>query len=146
MVSRELTPPRRFFVSLVVVVLAVTACDRPVPEAAEAESCGGLVRVGVQLVEDYAAALVDVPLAVVTGDDDLPADLAELAERGRQLDLGAARLECDPVELNAEIVARTADLASDDPTVQVYLDTVRRGVVGTLPPPPTTTTTSEEPS
>jgi len=97
----------------------------------------------VQLVEDYAAALVDVPLAVVTGDADLPADLAELGERGRQLDLGAARLGCDVAELNTAIVERTSDLASDDPTVQVYLDTIREGVVGTLPPPPTTTTTSE---
>jgi hypothetical protein len=126
--------------SVVVLVLATTACDSPVPEAAEVESCSGLVRVGVQLVEDYAEALEDAPLAVVTGDADLPADLAELAEQGRQLDLSAARLGCDASELNAEIIARTADLETDDPTVQVFLDTVRQGVVGTLTPPPTTTT------
>jgi hypothetical protein len=143
MVSRGLIVPRGTAAVLLVVAMAVTGCDKAVPEPAEAENCGGLVRVGVALVEDYAAALVDVPLAVVTGDAEPPATLAELASRGRELDLAAARLGCDPDELNAAIVDRTADLTSDDPTVQVYLDTVRRGVVGTLPPAPTTTTTSE---
>jgi hypothetical protein len=128
---------------VLVLTIAVSACDDPVPEPAEVESCRDLIRVGVQLVEDYVDALVDAPLAVVTGDVELPDDLVALAERGRQLDLSAARLECDAAEMNAEIVKRTAGLETDDPTVQVYLDTVRGGVVGTLPPPETTSTIDE---
>ncbi|MGD2051457.1 MAG: hypothetical protein PVI35_03180 [Acidimicrobiia bacterium] len=138
-----MTVPRSAVAILLVATMAVAGCDRAVPEPAEAESCGGLVRVGVALVEDYAEALADVPLSVVNGDAEPPAVLAELASRGDELDLAAARLGCDAAELNAAIVERTAGLSSDDPTVQVYLDTVRRGVVGTLPPPPTTTTTGD---
>ena len=124
-------------------VVLFAACSSPEPPPPEeVESCGGLVEVGVGYVDRMMVALEGQPLDVVTGEVEPPPEIAELQQLGRDLDLRAARLGCDPAELNAAINVEIADYESDDPVIAIFLDVVRNGVVGELPLPPATTTTS----
>jgi hypothetical protein len=124
-------------------VVLFGACSSPEPPPPEeVESCGGLVEVGVGYVDRMMVALEDQSLDVVTGEAAPPPDIAELQQLGRDLDLRAARLGCDPAELNTAINGEIADYESDDPIIAIFLEVVRNGVLGELPPPPETTTTS----
>ena len=124
-------------------VLLLAACSSPEPPPPqEVESCEGLVEVGVGYVDRMMVALEGQSLDVVTGEVEPPPEIAELQQLGRDLDLRAARLGCDPAELNAAINLEIADYESDDPIVAIFLDVVRTGVVGELPPAPAPTTTS----
>ncbi len=127
-------------------VLVAAACDSPPalePEVVErVEVCEDLVPIAAELVRRTTAAVEGAPLAMVTGEIPPSEELAGLRAIGREIDLRASRLACDPVELNAAINEDTAGLESGDPVAQIYLEVVREGVVGTLPPPPPTTTTT----
>ncbi len=124
-------------------VVLFGACSSPEPPPPqEVESCGGLVEVGVGYVDRMLVALEGQSLDVVTGEVEPPPDIAELQQLGRDLDLRAARLGCDPGELNTAINDEIADYESEDPIIAIFLEVVRNGVVGELPPPPATTTTS----
>lgn len=144
------SPVSRFLVPFTGLVLLAGACDSPPalePEVVErVEVCDDLVPIGVELVRRTAEAVEGAPLAVVTGEIPPSDELAGLRAIGREIDLRASRLACDPGELNAAINAETAQLDSDDPVARMYLDVVREGVVGTLPPPPPTTTSTTPPS
>ena len=125
--------------------LLLGACNsdpesQPLPEPVEVETCEGLVPVGVIYVERMALALQGLPLDVLTGDADPPADVAALIDLGVELDERAARLECDVDALNAAIVEETAELdGGGDPVTEMFLEIVRGGVIAPLPPPPPTT-------
>lgn len=123
-----------------VIISACSSAEPPPPQ--EVETCDGLVEVGVGYVERMVDALEGQPLEVVTGDVPPPPEIAELQQLGRDLDLRAARLECDPAVLNAAINEEIADLESDDPIVAIFLEVMRGGVVADLPPAPTPPTTS----
>lgn len=126
----------------VVLVTALAACSpAALPEPVEVETCDGLVPVGVVYVERMVEALAGRSLGVITGEEPAPPEIAELIDLGRELDLRASRLGCDPAVINAAVNVETADLQSDDPVAAHFLDIVRAGVVASLPPPPTTTTT-----
>ncbi len=140
------SPVSRLLVPFTGLLLLAAACDSPPalePEVVErVEVCEDLVPIGVELVRRTAEAVEGAPLAMVTGEIPPSDELAGLRAIGREIDRRASRLACDPRELNAAINVETAELESDDPVAQMYLDVVREGVVGTLPPPPPTTTTS----
>lgn len=124
--------------------LLLGACTSDaLPEPVEVDTCEGLVDVGVVYVERMFEELEELPVEAVAGNEPPPEDIAELTELGRELDLSAARLGCDPNVINAAVIEETADLTSDKPVVLIFLDVVRGGVVGTLPPPPVVTTTTE---
>ena len=110
-------------------------------EPVEVDTCEGLVDVGVVYVERMFEELEELPVEVVAGNQPPPEEISELTELGRELDLSAARLGCDPNVINAAVIEETSDLTSDKPVVLIFLDVVRGGVVGTLPTPPVVTTT-----
>lgn len=124
-----------------VLLLAACSSSEP-PPPQEVETCEGLVEVGVGYVDRMMVALEGQPFEVVTGEVEPPPEIAELQQLGRDLDLRAARLGCDPAELNAAINVEIADYESDDPVIAIFLDVVRTGGVGELPPSPAPTTTS----
>lgn len=139
---------RRAFVGWLLPFLILAASCSPqngevvVPPPASAVTCAALVPIGVRLVEAYAAVLGDLPFEVVDGTSPAGEKLATLIESGAELDARAARLDCNVEDLNNAIIAQTVDLESDDPVVELFLETMRGGVVGRLPArPPSTTTT-----
>ena len=142
---RFLLAVRRWLVALITLTVLAGACDStPVlePEVVErVESCGDLVPIGAELVRRLADAVEGASLEMVTGEIPPTDELAALQRIGVELDQRAARLACDPVELNAAINEDTAGVKSDDPVAQILLDIVREGVVDTLPPTATTTST-----
>lgn len=151
MPPRAVRPPSSALVpAAVALALFVAACDSPPalePEVVErVEVCEDLVPIAAELVRRTAEAVEGAPLAMVTGEIAPSDELAGLRAIGREIDLRAARLACDPAGLNAAINEDTAELESDDPVAQMYLDVIREGVVGTLPPPPPTTTSTVPPS
>lgn len=133
---------RRLGTALVLLAVVGPACDSGTPDVAVpelVETCDELVDVGDQLVRAYALVLeqTDVgDLTAATPDDNLD----ELAGIGQELDARAVRLGCDFAELNAAIVASTADLEPTSPSVEMLLSVVRDGVVGQPPAAPVTTT------
>ena len=136
----------RYVAAALAFSLFAAACDQPpalVPEEVErVEVCEDLVPIGAELVRRMAEAVEGAPLAMVTGEAPPSEELAGLRDIGREIDLRAARLECDAAVLNAAINEETAELESDDPVGQMYLDIVRGGVVDTLPPATTSTATT----
>lgn len=130
--------------------MLIAACDTPPPElepevVEKVETCDEIVPIGEELVRRLFEAVEGAPLGVVTGDASPSEELMGLNAIGDQLDARAARLGCDPAELNAAITAEVDDLESDDPVAQIFLDIIRQGVVGTLPPAPSTTSTTSPP-
>lgn len=126
--------------AVVFVLGACTSSEPPPPQ--EVETCDGLVEVGVGYVEQMVDALEGQPVDVVTGEVDPPPEIVELQQLGRDLDLRAARLGCDPAVLNAAINEEIADIETDDPIVAIFLEVVRGGVISELPPAPVPPTTS----
>lgn len=125
---------RRSFFGLLPLLLFVVGCTDPVvvvEEPAAVETCEWLIPVGIELVNDYAYTLAETNLGEASGDvNRLPTSIIALNARGEELDRRAAELECDLAQLNQGIVAATEGLQSTDPVVQVFLETVRAGVVG----------------
>jgi len=124
----------------------LAACTDPVvvaPQPAEVETCHSLIPVGIELVNDYVYTLPGADVGAAGGDSgQLPISILVLIARGAELDQRAVELGCDVEELNQAIAEATAGIDSSDPTVRVFLETVRGGVVGRLPAPPATTTSS----
>jgi hypothetical protein len=116
-----------------VVVTLFPACTPETLEPQAVETCDGLLPVGERIVEDYLAAIEDLPLAVLVGDEPMPPEMTQLNQRGAQLDERVARLECNVDGLNAEIAEATADLEATTPAGEAFLLIVRSGVVGSLP-------------
>ena len=130
---------------LVALVVIAASCDPPPPalepEVVEkVETCDEIVPIEEELIRRMFEAVQGAPLEMVTGEVAPSEELIALSVIGDQLDERAARLGCDADELNALVVAQTADLESTDPVAQIFLEIVRGGVVGTLPPAPPTTT------
>jgi heat shock protein HslJ len=122
-------------------LLLLAACDNPVgveiveEEPEEVETCEWLIPIGIELVNDYFYTLEETDLAATLGDpDQLPTSIIALNARGAELDRRAEELDCDLAELNMAIAVATEGLESADPVVNVFLDTVRGGVL-TLEPP-----------
>jgi hypothetical protein len=99
----------------------------------EVEKCDDLVPVGVSFIENMVEALGGLPVGVLRGEDPLPPQVVELEAVGRELDQRAARLACDANGLNSEIVAEVADLNSEEPVIELFLDIVRSGIISPLP-------------
>ncbi len=119
----------------------------PLPEPVEVETCDQIVDVSVQLVEVWVGLVEQLPVDQLLADTP-PPEFAELAEIGRELDARAARLGCDPRELNAAVVARLAEgdaVDPEGPVAEMVLELVRGGVVAELPQTPMTTTTVVSP-
>lgn len=118
--------------------LVLAGCDTQVvnlEEPEEVDSCALLIPVGIELVNDYVYTMAEADLGATGGDPDLlPASLIELNERGDQLDARLRDLDCDVVAINASIAEATAGLETDDPMIQVVLDSVRAGVVAPILP------------
>jgi hypothetical protein len=138
----------RTIVAALAIALVVTACTSdptsgPLPEPVDVETCDGLITVGETYVRRMVLALDGLSIAVLTGEEEPPADVAALIQLGIDLDLRAARLDCEATELNTAVIDATEDLdAGDDPVIELFLGIVRSGVVGELAPAPTTTTTT----
>ena len=98
-------------------------------EPEEVETCERLIPIGIGLVNDYFYALEETDLGTARGNVNLlPPSIRGLNARGAELDRRVAELGCDPAELNEVIVDATSGLESNDPVVQVFLETVRAGV------------------
>jgi len=119
-------------------LLLLGACTDPVlnvDEPAEVDSCDLLIAVGIELVNDYVYTMQDTDLGATEGDPALlPESLIALNARGEELDKRVADLGCDAVAINAAVAEATAGIETDDPLVQVFLDSVRGGIVAPLLP------------
>ncbi len=118
--------------------LCLVGCDTQVvnlEEPEEVDSCALLVPVGIELVNDYVYTMTDADLGSTGGDLELlPEPLIELNERGQELDARLRELDCDVVAINAAVAEATAGLETDDPLIQVVLDSLRGGVVAPILP------------
>ena len=127
---------RKSIIWLLPLFFLFAGCERSVTagqdaEPEEVETCERLIPIGIGLVNDYFYTLEDSDIGVARGDVNLlPPNIRVLNARGEELDQRAAELVCDLDELNGEIVDATSGLESSDPVVQLFLDTVRSGVVG----------------
>jgi heat shock protein HslJ len=127
---------RKSILGILPLLLFVASCDSPVTvvveaEPEEVETCEWLIPIGIELVNDYFYTLEETDLGVTGGDVTLlPTSIVALNTRGEELDRRAAELGCDLDELNRGIVGATEGLESTDPVVQVFLETVRAGLVG----------------
>ena len=119
-------------------LLFLAGCDTQIvnlEEPEEVDSCALLVPVGIELVNDYVYTMSDLSLGATGGDPALlPEALVVLNTRGEQLDARLAELDCDVVAINAAIAEATEGLQSDDPLVQVVLESLRSGVVAPILP------------
>lgn len=126
---------RKSILGILPLLLFAASCDNPVTvvveaEPEEVETCEWLIPIGIELVNDYFYTLEDTDLGATGGDVTmLPTSLVALNTRGEDLDRRAAELGCDLDELNRGIVGATEGLESNDPVVQVFLETVRTGLV-----------------
>lgn len=127
-----------------VFVVAVAGCTsepETLPEPADVETCDDVVDVGAQLAGVWVDVVEQLPVDQLLAETP-PAEFAELAAIGRELDERAARLGCDAAQVNVEIRARLAGdegIDPEGPVAQMLLDLVQGGVVAELPPAPTTT-------
>jgi hypothetical protein len=124
----------------------VTTTRRPPPppptpeEVQEVESCDDLIEVGELFVRNMVQVLeAGLPVEVLRGEAPAPAEVEALGRVGRELDERAGRLNCVVGDLNQAIVDEVDDIESDAPTVAIFLEIVRSGVVDLLEPSPTTT-------
>ena len=127
---------RRVTFGILPLFLFLGACDNPVAvevveeEPEQVETCEWLIPIGIELVNDYFYTLEETDLTVTQGDpSQLPTSLIALNARGADLDRRAEELDCDLAELNTAIAAATDGLESTDPVVNVFLETVRGGLV-----------------
>lgn len=127
---------RRTMAWILPLLLFLGACDNPVAvevveeEPEEVETCEWLIPIGIDLVNDYFYTLQETDLGVTLGEpDQLPTSIIALNARGADLDKRAEELECDLAELNTAIAVATEALESADPVVNVFLETVRDGVL-----------------
>lgn len=132
---------RRTILWILPLLLFLSACDNPVgveiveEEPEEVETCEWLIPIGIELINDYFYTLGETDLAQTLGDPNrLPTSIVALNARGAELDKRATELECDLAELNRAIAVATEGLESPDPVVNVFLDTVRGGVLELEPP------------
>lgn len=103
-----------------------TPLEIPEPDVVEeVETCDGVIDVAEDYVRLMAEELTDAPRSVVTGDEPATPRLQALREIGEILDERAVRLACDPLALRTEVNRRIADLQSDHPVVELFLDIVR---------------------
>lgn len=134
---------RKLWLRFLPLLVLLAACTDPavvIDEAADVDTCEWLIPVGIELVNDYVDTLPETDINAAVDDPDLlPTPIVALNARGAELDRRAVELSCNIEELNAAIAEATASIESSDPVVQVFLETVRAGVVGE--PPMTTTTT-----
>lgn len=94
----------------------------------EAQSCDDLVPTGEALAVQLLAALEAAPLDVITGDVPAQGDLGNLLAKGAEFDRRAAILECDPDELNAQIMERVGDdLEPNSLAGSILLEIMRGG-------------------
>lgn len=123
-------PGIRGVVLLVAFVILVAACTtRTVAPPTEVDTCGGLVTVGVNLVETWVEVVETLPVDVMIGTAAPPQVVVDLSATGEQLDERALALGCDLSELNTAISAATADLVTDDPAANLVLKVVREGAL-----------------
>jgi hypothetical protein len=115
-----------------------TTTTRPPPEppptpeqVQDVDECDDLVDVGVIYAENMIQALEnETSIDVLTGREAPGEDIQILIELGSELDRRASSLGCDLVLLNAEIVADLEGIESENPVVDLFLEIVRSGVVG----------------
>jgi heat shock protein HslJ len=124
---------RTTLIAVLPLLLFGAACTEPViniEEPEEVDSCGLLIPIGIELVNDYVYTLLDADLGSTGGDVELlPTEIIALNARGAQLDVRAVELGCDVVVMNQAIADATAGIESDDPLVAVFLESVRGGIV-----------------
>lgn len=129
---------RVVLIAVLPLFLFLTGCDTQVvnlEQPEEVDSCALLVPVGIELVNDYVYTMAEADLGATGGDPSLlPAPLVELNERGEELDARLRELDCDVVAINASIADATAGLQTDDPLIQVMLDSLRGGIVAPMLP------------
>ncbi|MCH8985640.1 MAG: hypothetical protein IIB04_03390 [Acidobacteria bacterium] len=110
--------------------LVLAACTTgAVTPPAEVDTCGGLVTIGVDLVETWVEVVETLPVDVMVGDATPPQVVVDLGATGEQLDERAQALGCDLAELNTAISEATADLVTDDPAADLVLKVVREGAL-----------------
>jgi len=119
-------------------LLFLGACTDPVinvDEPAEVDSCDFLIAVGIELVNDYVYTMQDTDLGATGGDPALlPEALIALNARGEELDQRVVDLGCDAVAINAAVAEATGGIETDDPLVQVFLESLQGGIVAPLLP------------
>lgn len=129
---------RTITMTVLPLLLGAVACTGPVintEEPEEVDSCEWLIPIGIELVNDYVYTLPEIDVGATGGDPSLlPPEIAELNARGADLDARAVELGCDSGTLNREIADATAGIESDDPIVEVFLESVRGGVVAPVLP------------
>jgi hypothetical protein len=84
--------------------------------------CRQLAEEAVSYLEDVVAALEGVDAAQLADRTRWPAPLAELEQRGEELDGRAAELGCDPGAVQQEVVLRAASLQAEGPLARFLLD------------------------
>ena len=130
-------------VAFLLIVSACTGDELPVAAPVDVETCDELVDISVQLVEVWVDVLNEVPIdELLTGEP--PPEFVELAEIGVDLDERASRLDCDPQQMNDEVLAQLAenDMDTEGAVADLLLEIVQGGVVTDLPPAPPTTQAS----
>lgn len=101
----------------------------------EAQSCDDLVPTGEALAVQLLAALEAAPLDVITGDVPAQGDLGNLLAKGAEFDRRADILECDPDELNAQIMERVGDDLEPNSLAGSILLKIMRGGPGAAETP-----------
>lgn len=137
----------RAILATVLLVMVGSACDgsigvdQPIV-VEEVDNCGEIVDAGARLVLQFIEAIEAAPIDVIAGESNPTPRLRELQALGQELDLRAARFDCDAAEVNERIIDRLPDIEPSSVAVELFLDQVRGGVIGELPTAPSTTTTT----
>ncbi len=129
---------RTSLLAVLPLLFSLVACTEPVvnvDEPAKVDSCGLLLPIGIELVNDYFYTLEETDLGSTAGDPAmLPTEIIALNARGAELDSRIGELDCDVVLINEAIAEATAGLESDNPVTRVFLESVRGGVVAPILP------------
>ncbi len=109
---------------VVALVLLAAACHiRALPVEESPDDCGRIAADVVELLQDQLDALATSTVSELRGPQ-LPAGLAELTDRSRELTARADEIGCDRAEVIAAVSGSVTDLEAEGPLAQLYLETV----------------------
>lgn len=114
---------KRLIVLITAAGLLAAACG---DSGGAASSCDALVDDGLELVQEMLDELSGMTFEDIAalGDEPPPA-LADLEERGAQLETRAQELNCSDAELDARFQEKVGDLTADGPFAELILEGIQ---------------------